>query len=119
MAIALTPFRGFCGFRPLAQINCFLSTIPELTTLLGPASQTFQESFAKSPLDGKMALKELFTALMNSKPKDIATQAELLIFRAKKNGFGDDEGLAKLVVELNSQFPQDVGLFCVFFLNFV
>ena len=66
-----------------------------------------------------MALKELFTALMNSKPKDIATQAELLIFRAKKNGFGDDEGLAKLVVELNSQFPQDVGLFCVFFLNFV
>ena len=120
MTIALTPFTGFCGFRPLPQISQFLSTIPELTNLLGPASQTFQESFAKSPADGKRALKTLFTALMNSKPEDIAAQAELLIDRAKNNGsLGDDEGLAQLLVELDLQFPQDVGLFCAFFLNFV
>lgn len=120
MTIALTPFRGFCGFRPLPQISQFLSTIPELACLVGPVSQTFQESFAKSPAQGKQALKTLFTALMNSNPEDIAAQAELLINRAKSNGnFGDNEGLAQLLIELDSQFPQDVGLFSTFFLNFV
>ena len=120
MTIALTPFTGFCGFRPLPEISHFLSTIPELTSLLGPAVQTFQESFAKSPAEGKKALKTLFTTLMNSKPEDISAQAELLIDRGKNNGsFGDDEGLAPLLVELDLQFPHDIGLFCAFFLNFV
>src|SRR5438045_1168490 len=120
MTIALTPFTGFCGFRPLPEISHFLSTIPELTSLLGPAVQTFQESFAKSPAEGKNALKTLFTTLMNSKPEDISAQAELLIDRGKNNGsFGDDEGSAPLLVELDLQFPHDIGLFCAFFLNFV
>ena len=120
MTIALTPFRGFCGFRPLKQISQFLSTVPELNNLIGDASQQFQESFTKSPDEGKQALKVLFTALMNSKEDDIAVQAELLVNRAKNNGnFGDNEGLARLIVELDSQFPKDIGLFCTFFLNFV
>jgi mannose-6-phosphate isomerase len=120
MTIALTPFTGFCGFRPLPQISKFLSTIPELSLLLGPAAQAFQESFAKSPAEGKVALKKLFTALMTSKPEDIAAQAELLVDRAKNDGdFGDGEGLAALVVELDLQFPKDIGLFCTFFLNYV
>jgi len=120
MTIALTPFTGFCGFRPLNEISHFLSTIPELATLLGPSAEHFQESFAKSPADGKEALKDLFTALMNSKPEDIAAQAELLVDRAKNDGtFGDNDGLASLIVELDLQFPKDIGLFCAFFLNYV
>jgi mannose-6-phosphate isomerase len=120
MTIALTPFTGFCGFRPLNEISHFLSTVPELTNLLGSAAQNFQESFAKSPADGKEALKTLFTALMESDQKDIAAQAELLIDRAKNDGeFGDSRDLAQLLVELDLQFPQDVGLFCAFFLNYV
>jgi mannose-6-phosphate isomerase len=120
MTIALTPFSGFCGFRPLNQISQFLSTVPELSNLLGPAAPTFQDSFAKSPAEGKEALKALFTALMTSKPEDIAKQAKLLIDRAKRDGsLGDNERLAPLLVELDSQFPQDIGLFCAFFLNYV
>lgn len=120
MTIALTPFTGFCGFRPLDEISQFLSTIPELSTLLGASAEHFQESFARSPPDGKEALKELFTALMNSKSEDIAAQAELLVDRAKNNGtFGDNDGLASLIVELDLQFPKDIGLFCAFFLNYV
>src|SRR5277367_1016383 len=120
MTIALTPFTGFCGFRPLNEISHFLSTIPELATLLGPSAEHFQESFAKSPADGKEALKDLFTALMNSKPEDIAAQAELLVDRAKNDGtFGDNDGLASLIVELDLQFHKDIGLFCTFFLNYV
>ena len=120
MTIALTPFTGFCGFRPLNEISHFLATVPELASLLGPSAKHFQDSFAKSPADGKQALRDLFTALMNSKPDDIAAQAELLVDRAKNKGtFGDDEGLASLFVELDLQFPKDVGLFCTFFLNYV
>jgi mannose-6-phosphate isomerase len=120
MTIALTPFTGFCGFRPLKEISHFLSTVPELTNLLGSAAQNFQESFAKSPADGKEALKTLFTALMESNQGDIAAQAELLINRAKNDGeFGDNRELAQLLVQLDLQFPKDVGLFCAFFLNYV
>src|SRR5271169_5757800 len=100
MTIALTPFTGFCGFRPLNEISQFLSTVPELAALVGPAAQTFQESFAKSPTAGREALKTLFTALMNSKPEDISAQAELLIDRAKNDENFGDEGLAQLLVEL-------------------
>jgi mannose-6-phosphate isomerase len=120
MTIALTPFTGFCGFRPLKEISHFLSTVPELSNLLGSSAQSFQTSFSKSPSEGKEALKQLFTTLMNSKEDDIAAQAELLIDRAKNDGsFGDDGELAKLLVQLDLQFPKDVGLFCAFFLNYV
>ena len=120
MTIALTPFTGFCGFRPLSEISHFLSTIPELSALLGDAAQNFQSSFATSPAAGKEALKRLFTALMESSEENIAAQAELLIDRAKNDGeFGGYGELAKLLVTLDLQFPKDVGLFCAFFLNYV
>ena len=35
MAIALTPFRGFCGFLPLPQMLLLLSTVPEMRALIG------------------------------------------------------------------------------------
>ena len=38
MAIALTPFRGFCGFLPLPHLLLLLSTIPEMRSLIGEAS---------------------------------------------------------------------------------
>jgi len=120
MTIALTPFTGFCGFRPLNEISHFLSTVPELANLLGSAAQSFQTSFSKSASEGKEALKQLFTKLMSSKQEDIAAQAELLIDRAQNDGsFGDDGKLANLLVKLDLQFPKDVGLFCAFFLNYV
>src|ERR1700737_5267358 len=120
MTIALTPLTGFCGFRPLKEISQFISTVPELANLLGPVAQTFQESFATSPAAGKKALKTLFTKLMEADPMIIASQAELLIDRAKNDGsIGDDGELARLLVELDIQFPKDVGLFCAFFLNYV
>src|SRR4051812_16368090 len=35
MAIAITPFEGLCGFRPLAEIAHFLETVPALRQLVG------------------------------------------------------------------------------------
>src|ERR1700761_9442756 len=35
MTIAITPFDGLCGFRPLAEITHFLQTVPSLKQLVG------------------------------------------------------------------------------------
>jgi mannose-6-phosphate isomerase len=35
MAIALTPFEAFIGFRPLEEIKSHLETYPELATIVG------------------------------------------------------------------------------------
>src|SRR5712675_2069873 len=35
MTIAITPFDGLCGFRPLAEISHFLTTVPSLRSLVG------------------------------------------------------------------------------------
>ncbi|EON70007.1 phosphomannose isomerase type I [Coniosporium apollinis CBS 100218] len=35
MTIAITPFEGLCGFRPLKEIAHFLNTVPPLKALVG------------------------------------------------------------------------------------
>src|ERR1700744_3249566 len=45
MTIAVTPFEGLCGFRPLEQICHFLRTVPSLRELVGDdESQEFEEA---------------------------------------------------------------------------
>jgi len=31
----LTPFEGLCGFRPLAEIQKYVNTVPELAGVIG------------------------------------------------------------------------------------
>jgi len=137
MALAITDFEGLCGFRPLAEIAHFLSTVSALRQLVG-------EDTAKSFIDtvrnqdggdsngptpkNKEALKEAFAALMKSSQDDIAKAAKDLVADAESKGDEFAEGgveatpgsvLAELVPRLNKQFPGDVGLFVLFFLNYV
>ena len=35
MAIAVTDFEGFCGFKPLDQLAKTLATVPELNEIIG------------------------------------------------------------------------------------
>ncbi len=137
MTIAITPFDGLCGFRPLAEISHFLSTVPSLKELVGgKEAKEFQDAVkgqetsdsddAKSK--NKKALQTAFSALMTSEKSDVATAAKELVESAKKEGKdfagggGPSNGgkeLADLVVRLNSQFEGDIGLFVLFFLNYV
>lgn len=118
MAIALTDFEGFCGFRPLAEIAGFLQTVPEFGALVGEEpKKTFE---AKWQTDPKGALKALFGAVMEASDAQIGTLAPQLTARAASEGakFGGGESagagkpLADLLVRVNDQFPKDVGLFC-------
>ncbi|PQE19276.1 mannose-6-phosphate isomerase protein [Rutstroemia sp. NJR-2017a BVV2] len=137
MTIAITPFDGLCGFRPLAEISHFLSTVPSLKKLIGESEaeeylsavkdQETSEK-AEDAEKNKKALQKAFGALMNAKKEDIEAASKELIASAEKEGedfaggggpSNEGKELADLVIRLNSQFPGDIGLFVLFFLNYV
>lgn len=131
MTIAITPFDGFCGFRPLAEIAHFLSTVPSLKKLVGESEAEEYISAIKGQEDegeNKKALRRAFTALMNAKKEDIEAASKELIAAAESEGesftggggpSNDGRELADLIIRLNKQFPADIGLFVSFFLNYV
>jgi mannose-6-phosphate isomerase len=137
MTIAVTPFDGLCGFRPLAEITHFLQNIPSLRKLVGEEEAKKFEDAVKgqeaSDKDAdveanKKALQAAFTKVMNTDKEALAAATEELISAAKAEGesFAGEGGpsnggkeLADLVIRLNEQFPGDIGLFVQFFLNYV
>src|SRR6201996_9230101 len=68
MTIAITPFEGLCGFRPLEEIAHFLNTIPPLKALVGDADAEgliqIAENGSSDVETSKAALRKAFTALM-------------------------------------------------------
>lgn len=137
MTIAITPFDGLCGFRPLAEISHFLSTIPSLQNLVGEKEAEAYKTAVKrietseqkeDEKKNKEALQKVFGSLMNSKKEDVEAASKELVESAKKEGAqfaagglpsASGQELADLVVRLNGQFPGDIGLFVMFFLNYV
>jgi mannose-6-phosphate isomerase len=137
MAIAVTPFDGLCGFRPLAEISHFLSTVTSLHSLVGDSTAAKFESAVKGRETSeaeddvernKVALREAFKSLTNADQNTVASAAKELVASAKQEGDGFAGGgcqsntgkeLAELVGRLDQQFPGDIGLFMLFFLNYV
>lgn len=137
MAIAITPFDGLCGFRPLKEISHFLSTVPSLRSVIGESiAKEFQNSVSghetsdsEKDLDqNKRALQAAFSTLMKVDKSTIASAAKELVASAKKEGDkfagggGPSNGgkeLADLVIRQNGQYEGDIGLFVLFFLNYV
>jgi mannose-6-phosphate isomerase len=137
MTIAVTPFDGLCGFRPLKEIAHFLQTVPSLRKVVGEdeASKFEKAVKGKETSDkeedmkaNKEALQSAFTKLMNVDKETLASASKELIKAAESEGSefagsggpsNDGKELADLVLRLNSQFPDDIGLFVQFFLNYV
>jgi mannose-6-phosphate isomerase len=137
MTIAVTPFDGLCGFRPLKEIAHFLQTVPALRKVVGEdeASKFEKAVKGKETSDkeedmktNKEALQSAFTKLMNVEKDTLASASKELIKAAETEGSefagsggpsNDGKELADLVLRLNSQFPDDIGLFVQFFLNYV
>jgi mannose-6-phosphate isomerase len=141
MTIAITPFEGLCGFRPLAEITHFLKAVEPLRTLVGNQAASEFEHLVKGNENSddpaviqknKEALRSIFTTLMESPSEKIETACKDLISAADNNpnSFATVSGevetnptnpaeLAALAKRLNGQFPNDIGLFIFFFLNFV
>jgi mannose-6-phosphate isomerase len=133
MTIAVTPFTGLCGFRPLAEIAHFIGSVPPLAKLVGKsqgdafisAVKGKEETTSESEIsENKKVLKETFSKLIKSSKDDIAAATKELLEEAKKGsdfagGIPEAKEIAELIPVLNSQFPDDIGLFVMFFLNYV
>jgi mannose-6-phosphate isomerase len=128
MAIALAPFTALCGFLPLARIASYLQSTPEFCSLIPtPIISAFHKILA--PLFGlpctpihKAVLKALFSAVMTAPPDRVHANLLALVERysSSESAIHDTElPLVDLVLRLNSQFPGDVGVFCVFLLNYI
>uniref|UniRef100_A0A8C4NKL1 Mannose-6-phosphate isomerase n=1 Tax=Eptatretus burgeri TaxID=7764 RepID=A0A8C4NKL1_EPTBU len=90
MAIALTPFLGLCGFRPLCEILDFL--------------------------DGKIE-NFIFSCLIESETFFLCVCLFGFLNTSVASG-GDVSGSnGHLLLKLHKQFPGDVGCFVIYFLN--
>ncbi|KKK22215.1 mannose-6-phosphate isomerase [Aspergillus rambellii] len=141
MTIAITPFEGLCGFRPLTEIVHFLKAVAPLRHLVGNQAATDFETAVQGSADSddltqtqknKDALRVLFTTLMNSSTQDIEAATKELLAAAQNSpetfaslvntpetNPSNPTELASILIRLNGQFPSDIGLFVFFFLNFV
>ncbi len=139
MAIALTPFLAFLNFLPLPTLLLNLLTVPELDPLIPseltsslatsltlpstrPPDSFLFEPTLSSPTDAqKEILKRIFGALMSA-PADLGRRSiSTLVERYKKEEelAEAEKGLVKLTMMLDEQYPGDIGVLCVFFLNVV
>jgi len=137
MAIALTPFEGLCGFRPLQEIVHFLGSVDSLRTLVSDEQATAfvdtvkgheTDASADATKRNKGALQKLFKALMSASQSSLETATESLVEDAASGGEDFAGGgvestsgatLSELIARLHGQFGADYGLFNLFFLNFV
>ncbi|KAK4237489.1 mannose-6-phosphate isomerase [Achaetomium macrosporum] len=137
MAIAITPFEGLCGFRPLEEIAHFLESVAALRQLVGEDKAKEFADVVNSAKDDnseeaverkKKALQKVFAAVMSSSEADMAAATKVLVESAASAGSDFAGGgvsatsgsvLAELVTRLHGQFGPDYGLFVLFFLNYV
>nr|ABF20330.1 mannose phosphate isomerase [Leishmania infantum] len=121
---ALTPFEALCCFRPLGAIIAYLKRIPELAELVGADAVLGQYMMApESALpatdsdEEKQSLKAMITNVYAASD-DIVTEAlRLHLQRIEETGAqcAEDE----LFVRIYRQYPDDVGCWMVYFLNYV
>lgn len=138
MTIAVTPFEGLCGFRPLEEISHFIENVPALRQLIGDeTAKEFLDTVAKNKgadesdevkAQNKKVLQKAFAAVMSSSETELLAATKTLVDSASSAG-ADFAGkgvastpgstLAELVTRSHAQFGPDYGLFVLLFLNYV
>ncbi|XP_057579332.1 mannose-6-phosphate isomerase isoform X1 [Hippopotamus amphibius kiboko] len=121
MAIALTPFQGLCGFRPVEEIVSFLPKVPEFQFLMGDDAATqLKQSLSHDSQAVASALRSCFSHLMKSEKKVVVEQLNLLVKRISQQvaaGNNMEDICGELLLQLHQQYPGDIGCFAIYFLN--
>uniref|UniRef100_A0ACD5TQT8 Uncharacterized protein n=1 Tax=Avena sativa TaxID=4498 RepID=A0ACD5TQT8_AVESA len=119
MAIAVTEFRALFGFAGIEELKDAIRTVPEVRVLIG------QEDAAKLMImkeynDVKSSMQSAFAKLMTAS-KDTVSEAV-----NKLKGRLDDESKFRtltekelLILSLEKQYPEDVGVLAALFFNYV
>ncbi|ANZ77103.1 BA75_03374T0 [Komagataella pastoris] len=121
MALAVTEFEGFCGFKPLEELDSLLQKIPEFREIIGEELvHMFHENIFTGKVEmnsqedhkNRKLLQQVFSKVMNLPDSRVYTSTKLLVKRTydEPELFGHD--LCKLIQKMQSDFPYDIGLFC-------
>lgn len=84
LAIALTPFEAFCGFRPITEIIKYLKELPELCAAVGEQNARLLIEADDSTIAN--TLRECFRTLMTCNSTTMTCHVTQLIERLKKAG---------------------------------
>jgi len=115
MTIALTEFEVLCGFRKPKDIASNFRSFPETGKII-PTS--LLDNLEKDENDAKLALKELFTTLMNVENSKIDSTIKEIVERLNQKENRTE--LDNLVLRLYKQYPDaDVGVLSPLLLNFL
>ncbi|XP_061576780.1 mannose-6-phosphate isomerase isoform X2 [Cololabis saira] len=118
MAIALTPFQGLCGFRPLDQVLGFLEDVPEFLAVVGAEPAAELRSSVGDEVRSREALKKCFSSMMSCSKKVVVDELNELVKRTTgSSGASTASSLGPLLLRLHSQYPGDIGCFSIYFLN--
>ncbi|KAI0257034.1 mannose-6-phosphate isomerase [Lactifluus subvellereus] len=121
MALAITPFTALFSFLPLAQIATYLANVPGLSVLVPCA--VLEKFSGVVPTDSnapaaKQALRDVFSAVMTPPTDAYTTQLAMLIECYEASAVhAEEESVRELVLGRNTQFPDDIGMFCTFLLG--
>lgn len=125
MALALTPFEGMNGFKPVSEIVRLLQGIPEFKAAVG--EEHCKDLFAVCKTDpkgssdaAKAALKKCFTAFMNRDEDLVKEEIRKLEKRFQKladlgQDITDYDG--DIFLRLCREYPLDTGCFASYFFN--
>ena len=128
MAIALTPFEAMCGFRRLEEIAILLKKHPEFAACISEEAKlaVFLSSGEESQ---QKALQKLFSSFMSCPSEVSERNLKLLLIRiqaeqSQLHPHPHDEPawerkLARAILRLAQQFPDDAGAMAPLFLNYL
>ncbi|KDO27723.1 phosphomannose isomerase type I [Saprolegnia parasitica CBS 223.65] len=112
MAIAVNRFEALCRFRPIEEIVEHIQEVPELRALVDPAiSNALIESHDRD------TLRAFFQALVYCDHDEAI--AQLANHRERLEALDARTPLQKLILRLNDQYPNDIGAFCPYLLNYI
>ncbi|KAL4434541.1 hypothetical protein ABPG74_007325 [Tetrahymena malaccensis] len=112
MCIALTDYEALCNFCKADEIVEHIKTTPELREVVN--NQELLDKFVSNK--SKEDLKSIFTALFDASQELITEQVKKLIHRVQQKQDKNERDL--LVIKLNEQYPNDVGVFVSYLLNY-
>lgn len=121
MTIALTPFEALCGFRPIQDIVTDLDQVPELRHLVDPECiQELRGAAAEgdNQSDQTAKLKCFFAQFITADKKTVIEAINSFVSRLTSINRPTTR-LEELCLRLNSQYPDEVGCFCVFLFNYI
>ncbi|KAJ6421420.1 hypothetical protein OIU84_028738 [Salix udensis] len=122
MALAVTEFEALCSFISLEELKSVLRDVPEIVELVGSAevNKLLQISEHGHEEKVKSGLRSAFTQLMSASKEMTAEVISNLKGRLyTESKIRQLTGKEQLVLQLEKQYPADIGVVSAFFLNYV